>query len=206
MLLVGAEGVNARSCQQEFLTFGRFRYKKGEVLLGNQVSFRIQLAETFYITQETNFGPRAAGINHLDADLADRKQQGSVTRDGVKSCVNVYPGRLLASWSLTGGFADCLLELVLPLAPVGQRSLALPWCGGFGIAGVINKKDLKIPPKTCLPLCAGSARLVSLGTVVTFPPPLFSFFFKIRVGNVFSKNQSYSCHSVAVVGAAPGSW
>lgn len=63
----------------------------------------------------------------MDTNLPDRKQQASVTRDGVKSSVNVYPGRLLASWSLTGGFAECLLqplELVLPLAPVDQRSLA----------------------------------------------------------------------------------
>lgn len=76
---------------------------------------------------ETNFGPRAAGINHLDASLPHRKQQQSVMRARVKSCVNVYPGRLLASWSLTGGFAECLLqplELVLPLARMDQRTLA----------------------------------------------------------------------------------
>lgn len=102
------------------------------MLFGNQVSFRIQLAEIYYL--EPNSGPRAAGINHLDTNLPHRKQQASVTRDGAKSCVNVYPGRLLASWSLTGGFAACSLqplELVLSLASVDQRSLASALVWGF---------------------------------------------------------------------------
>lgn len=51
---MGPEGVNAKDCHQEFLFWGGFpsllRYKNREVLFRDQVSFRIQLAETFSIT------------------------------------------------------------------------------------------------------------------------------------------------------------
>lgn len=69
----------------------------------------------------------------------------------MKSGVNVYPGRLLASWSLTEGFAQGLLQLVLPLAPMDQRSLASALVWGFWDWRSYNKSDLKIPLKRDIP-------------------------------------------------------
>lgn len=137
MLLMGTEGVNFRGCQQVsyFLVFFclYFDIKRERYCLEIGCRSEFSCLRPLLLLR-TKLWPRAAGINHLDTNLPNRKQQASVTRDGVKSCVNVYPGRLLASWSLTGGFAACLLQplqLVLPLASVGPGSLASALVWGF---------------------------------------------------------------------------
>lgn len=89
------------------------------------------------MTSEGNFGPRAAEVNHLDTDFPDKKKRSKtfIRRQEMKSSVNIYIGKLLASFSLTGRFAKSLLlplELVLALARADQRSLLLAavlmWC------------------------------------------------------------------------------
>lgn len=161
------------------------------------------------MTSEANFGPGAAEGNQLGTDLPERKQlRAFITRNEIKSSVNIYIGNLLASFSLTGRFAKCLLlplELVLALAWTDQRSLflasALMWrfcwdqswwqLSSLGIVGVIlNRKIrncLKIPLLKAELLSVPALRFVSLGTVVTFPS--FFFFLVLKLGlEMFSPN------------------